>query len=332
VSSAIVRGIAARFTLPYNGYFLFRGDSRVTGKTREGLLYGIGAYGLWGIVPFYFKPLMGLVRADEVLAHRIVWSLAFILPILWLTGRWRAVRTCLRQRELLLLLLASAILIAINWYVYVLCVAWDIIVHASLGYFLTPLVNVLLGRLFFGERLRPLQALAGLVAACGVINLMVAAGEFPWLGLVIAFSFGFYGLVRKKAPVDGLVGLSVETLLLFPVALVALVVWALVGSLEFAAYSRSLDLRIACSGPVTALPLVCFGQAARRLSLTTLGFFQYVSPSLQFLIAVTVYGEDFGPARIVSFVLIWTAVAVFVFDSWRAYRAGQRPAEPVTEK
>lgn len=304
----------------------------MVGKTREGLLYGIGAYGLWGIVPFYFKPLMGLVRPDEVLAHRIVWSLAFILPILWLTGRWRAVRTCLLQRELFLLLLASAILIAVNWYVYVLCVAWDIIVHASLGYFLTPLVNVLLGRLFFGERLRPWQALAGLVAAGGVVNLMIAAGEFPWLGLVIAFSFGCYGLVRKKAPVDGLVGLSVETLLLTPVALGALVLWALNGSLDFATHSRGLDLLIACSGPVTALPLVCFGQAARRLSLTTLGFFQYLSPSLQFLIAVTVYGEDFRLARVVSFVLIWAAVAVFVFDSWRAYRTGQRPAEPVTEK
>ena len=304
----------------------------MTTKTREGLLYAIGAYGLWGVVPFYFEPLTKLVRPEEVFAHRIVWSLVFIVPILWLTGRWRAVRTCLRQREILLLLLLSALLIAINWYVYVLCVAWHIIVHASLGYFLTPLVNVLLGRLFFGERLRPLQALAGLVAAGGVVNLMVAAGEFPWLGLIIAFSFGVYGLVRKKAPVDGLVGLSVETLLLTPIALGALIVWGLQGSLVFGVQARALDIAIVCSGPITALPLACFGQAARRLSLTTLGFFQYLSPSLQFMIAVAVYGEDFRPARIASFVLIWSAVALFVFDSWRAYRAGQRAAEPVTEK
>lgn len=304
----------------------------MTTTTREGLLWAFGAYGLWGIVPFYFKPLMHVVRAEEMLAHRIVWSLVFIVPILWASGRWRAVRACLQQRDVLLLLFASAILIAANWYIYVLCVAWDIIVHASLGYFLTPLVNVILGRVFFGERLRVGQAAAGLVATGGVVNLIVAGGEFPWLGLAIAFSFGFYGLVRKKAPVDGLVGLSVETLVLAPLALGALIVWGAHGQLDFGSQSRGLDVLIACAGPVTALPLVCFGQAARRLPLTTLGFFQYLSPSLQFIIAVTVFGEDFRPARIVSFLLIWSAVALFVADSWRTYGSGRETSAPPPEQ
>lgn len=300
-------------------------------KTREGLLYAIGAYGLWGIVPLYFKPLTDQVRPEEVLAHRIVWSLVCLLPILWLAGRWPALKDCLRDRPTFALLFVSAILIAANWYFYVLCVAWNIIVHASLGYLLTPLVNVLLDRLFFGRRLRALQLLAAALATGGVATMIVAAGEFPWLGLVIAGSFGFYALVRKKTPVDGLVGLSVETLVLTPIALGFLVCWGATEALTFGVQSRGLDLLIACGGPVTAVPLLCFGQAARRLSLTTLGFFQYLSPSLQFVLAVAVYGEDFRPARVASFTLIWVAVGLFAYDSWRAYRQGQREQEVVPE-
>jgi chloramphenicol-sensitive protein RarD len=296
----------------------------VTSASREGVLWAIGAYVLWGLVPFYFKPLMHLVRPEEVLAHRIVWSLAFIVPVLAATGRWQAARDCLRRPKVLALLVASAVLIAINWYIYVICVARNVIVQASLGYFLTPLVNVLLGCVFLGERLRRWQAAACVLAAGGVVNLIVAGGEFPWFGLAIAFSFGFYGLVRNRAPVDGYVGFAIETLALTPLALGYLVIWGLHGQLDFGSQSRGLDLLIACCGPVTALPLVCFGQAARRLPLTTLGFFQYLSPSLQFIIAVTVFGEELRPARIASFLLIWAAVGLFLWDSWRTYRT--RPA------
>lgn len=303
----------------------------MTTATREGLLYAIGAYGLWGIVPLYFKPLADAVRPEEVLAHRVLWSLVCLLPILWLASRWGALRVCLREPTTFALLAVSAVLIAANWYVYVLCVTRNIIVHASLGYLLTPLVNVLLDRVFFGRRLRALQLVAAAVATAGVVTMIVAAGEFPWLGLVIACSFGFYSLVRKTTPVDGLVGLSVETLVLTPIALGYLIWLGQAGTLAFGTQTRGLDILIACSGPVTAAPLLCFGQAARRLSLTALGFFQYLAPSLQFVIAVTVYGEDFRPARVASFSVIWAAVALFAYDSWRAYRQGQREQDVVPE-
>ena len=303
----------------------------MTDKTREGLLYGIGAYGLWGIVPFYFAPLMKLVRAEEFIAHRVVWSLVFLAPILAMTGRWRDVQACWRRRQTVLMLLLSALFIAGIWAVYILCVAQGIIVHASLGYFLTPLVNVVLGTIFFGERLRVAQGLAVVVATSGVATLILMAGEFPWLGLSLALSFGFYGLVRKQVPVDGLVGLSVETMVLAPIALGLLIYWKVTDTLAFGTESRGLDLLIACSGVVTAVPLLCFGQATRRLSLTTLGFFQYLSPSLQFVLAVTVFDEPFTWQRGVSFALIWAAVALFVVDSWQAYRREHRETAPVTE-
>ena len=301
-------------------------------KAREGLLYGVAAYVLWGLVPFYFAPLMRFeIPPGEVLAHRVVWSFAFLIPILSLAGRWRDVGACLRRRSLVLGLFISALLIAANWLVYILCVEANKIVHASLGYFLTPLVSVLLGLLFFRERLRPAQGIALVLAASGVAVLIFVAGEFPWLGLTLAFSFGFYGLVRKKVPVDGLVGLSVETLLLMPISLGFLMAWGLEGRLAFGTRSRGLDLLIACGGAVTAMPLLCFGQAAHRLSLTTIGFLQYLSPSLQFLFAVAFFGEPLTPERVGSFLLIWSAVGLFAFDSWRAYRREHRDIEIITE-
>lgn len=301
-------------------------------KTREGLLYGIAAYALWGVVPFYFAPLMRLdVRSEEILAHRVVWSLAFLLPIVSFAGRWGDVRTCFRKPLVSGLLFMSALLIAANWLVYILCVAMEKIVHASLGYYLTPLVSVVLGRIFFRERLRFWQTIAVGLATGGVAYLVFAADEFPWLGLTLAFSFGFYGLVRQQVPVDGLVGLSVETLLLAPIALGCLVAWGLGDRLAFGTQSRGLDALIACGGVVTAAPLLCFGQAARRLSLTTLGFLQFMSPSLQLVLAVAFFGEPFTRERGVSFLLIWSAVALFAFDSWRGHRQTHAELEPVTE-
>jgi chloramphenicol-sensitive protein RarD len=304
----------------------------VADKAREGLLYGIAAYVLWGVVPFYFAPLMRMnIRPEEVLAHRVVWSLAFLLPIVSFAGRWRDVHACFQKPSIVGLLFVSALLIAANWLVYILCVANGRITHASLGYYLTPLVSVLLGRLVFRERLRLWQSVAVALATGGVVYLVVAGKEFPWLGLTLAFSFGFYGLVRKQVPVDGLVGLSMETLLLAPITFAFIITWAFQGTLAFATQSRSLDLLIALGGVVTAAPLLCFGQAARRLSLTTLGFLQFLSPSLQLVFAVTLFGEPFTRERGISFLLIWSAVALFAFDSWRGHRQTHAELEPVTE-
>jgi chloramphenicol-sensitive protein RarD len=286
-------------------------------KRREGLIYALACYGMWGLVPLYFRPLTERVSNPlEILAHRVVWSLLFLAAVLTWARRWRDLAICLKTRALMLALLLSALLIAANWYVYLLCVASERIAHASLGYFLTPLVSVLLGMIFFRERLRPLQWLALGMAVAGVARLLVEADDLPWLGLTLALSFGFYGLVRKMAPVDGLIGLSVETILLTPVAVGFLAYWQRKGVLTFGTQSLATDMLIALGGVVTALPLLCFGQAARRLSLSTLGFFQYLAPSLQFALALA-FGEPLTVARVTCFGLIWAGLAVFSYDSWR---------------
>jgi chloramphenicol-sensitive protein RarD len=286
---------------------------------REGLLYGLGAYVSWGLVPLYFSPMSEHVPPGEILAHRVAWTLALLAIVITFARRWGDLGRCLRSRKLLLALTLSALLIAANWFVYILCVAWGRIVHASLGYFLNPLVSVLLGMFVFRERLRGLQIFALLLAVAGVARLLFEADDLPWLGLTLAFSFGFYGLVRKLAPVDGLIGLSVETIVLTPLAVSFLLALHVTGQLTFGSQSRRIDVLIACSGVVTAIPLLCFGQAARRLPLSTLGFLQYLSPSIQFGLAIAM-GEPITPARMTCFGLIWAALAVFSFDSLRSAR------------
>jgi chloramphenicol-sensitive protein RarD len=262
---------------------------------------------------------MERVPAGEVLAHRVVWTLIFLAAIVTIAGRWRELAACFRSPLLLVALAASSLLIAANWFVYLLCVEQRRIVHASLGYFLTPLVSVMLGMIVFRERLRRLQALALVLAVAGVARLLVEADDVPWLGLTLALLFGLYSLVRKVAPVDGLLGLSVETILLLPIAVIFLLLWHQQEALTFGTVSVGLDVFIAAGGIVTAVPLMCFGQAARRLPLTTLGFLQYLSPSLQFLLGVA-FGEPFTAARATCFGLIWAALALFSYDSWRAGR------------
>jgi chloramphenicol-sensitive protein RarD len=286
---------------------------------RQGVLYGLAAYGLWGVVPVYFKAI-ATVPPAEVLAQRIVWSVAFLVLILTAFGRWAEVRDGLRSRPVLLRLLATTVLIALNWFAYIYGVSTGQIVQASLGYFVTPLVNVLFGLVFFRERLRPWQWAAVTLAAVGVVYLVARAGGVPWIALTLALSFGLYGLLRKQVPLDGLVCLAVETFLLLPAALGYLGwLWA-EGRLALGSGERSRDWLLLASGVVTTVPLVCFGQAARRLRLTTLGFLQYLSPSLQLGLAVLVFGEGFGPTQAVSFGLIWAALALYSADALRAYR------------
>lgn len=291
----------------------------MAGKTREGYFYGLVAYGWWGLVPLYFS-LLGDVAALEILAQRIVWSLVFLAVVLAVARRWRKVWECLGEPRWRRTLLLTAVLIAVNWYTYITAVEMQVIVQASLGFFITPLVNVLLGMFFFRERLRRLQWATLAFVAAGTVRLTLAESTFPWIAFGLAVSFSLYGLFRKRIPVDGLVGLTVETVILAPVALGYLVFLANQERLALGSGSWGLDVALACSGVVTAVPLLCFGQAAQRLPLSSLGFLQYLSPTIQFLLAVLVLGERMDPARWQSFVLIWLGLAIFVADSVRAFR------------
>lgn len=297
---------------------------------RQGLFFALACYGLWGVAPFYFKAVVS-VPPLELLAHRVVWSLLFLGVILSGQRRWAAVLACLRTPRLLRGLTVSAFLVAVNWLVYIYGVATSQIVQTSLGYFINPLVSVLLGTLLLGERLRGLQVLAVSVASCGVLLLANLAGEVPWIALTIALSFGFYGLVRKILPVESVVGLAVETLVLTPVALTYLLWLALAGETHFLTGAPGLDVLLALSGVVTSVPLLFFGLAARRLRLSTIGMVQYLAPSLQFLIAVFVYREPFHFWQGVCFGCIWTALALYSLDSAMVYRR-RAAALPAAER
>jgi chloramphenicol-sensitive protein RarD len=287
------------------------------------LLYGLAAYGIWGLVPLYFDAVK-TVPAPEMLAHRIVWSVVFLAGLLTLARRWSEMRRCLRSPPVMIRLLSTTILIALNWLVFIHGVITGQVVQTSLGYFILPLVSILLGLMFLGERLRPLQWAAVALAAAGVANLVFRAGEVPWIALTLGVSFSIYGLLRKQVAVDGLVGLSIETMLLSPIASGFLLWLAFTGQSTMGAHTRTLDVLVLFSGVVTTVPLFCFGEAARRLPLTTLSFLQYLSPSLALLVAVTYLGEDFGPEKQLSFAFIWAALLVFTFAS---IRSAQR--EPV---
>ena len=300
---------------------------------RSGLLYAVAAYGLWGLVPLYFYTVKACPAA-ELVAHRILWSALLLILVVSVLRRWPEVVVALRTRKTVLMLFASAYLVAGNWYVYVWCATHERITQASLGYFILPLANVIAGLAFFGDRLRKAQAAALAIATAGVIYMAVSLGEFPWIGIVLAVSFALYGIVRKVAPVDGVIGLTVESLLLAPVAGGLLLFWGLRGELAFGHVSRQLDALIALSGLVTTIPLVCFAQAVRKVSLVTIGVLQYLSPTLQLIVAVTVFDEEFNRVHQVSFGLIWLGLGIYAVDTVRAaarkHVEGPAP-EPVPE-
>jgi chloramphenicol-sensitive protein RarD len=295
---------------------------------RSGLLYAVGAYGLWGIVPIYFKSLS--CPPQEIVAHRVLWSAVFLAIVLTVLRRWPVVIRAIRSRKTLLMLFTSAYLVAGNWYIYVYSTMNDQIAQASLGYFILPLVNVFAGVAFFGDRLRWPQIMALCIAAAGVLFLTIREGHLPWIGLTLAVTFAVYGMVRKVVPVDGVVGLTIETVLLAPTAIVLLVIWEQAGDLAFGHIDRSVDALIALSGVVTTIPLICFAQAVRRVSLVTIGVLQYISPTLQLLLAVFFYGEPFKFDQQIGFGLIWAGLAVYVADAIRT-AVRNRTAEPATE-
>jgi chloramphenicol-sensitive protein RarD len=290
-----------------------------------GLVLGVGAYTLWGVLPLYIHLLKG-VPALQVLAHRVLWSLVLLAVIIVIFRRARPIFAAARGRTLLLLL-GSALLIAINWIVYIWAVQNDHVLEASLGYFINPLINVALGFAFLGERLRRIQGVAIAIAAAGVLVLAISGGGALWISLALAISFGLYGLLRKVAAIDALGGLTIETLLLAPFSLALLVHADQAGTGAFG-QTTYLDLLLILAGAVTAAPLLMFAAAARRMPLATLGLLQYIAPSLQFAEAVLLFGEPVRTVHIATFALIWTGCALYAFDSIRASRASMAQSVP----
>jgi chloramphenicol-sensitive protein RarD len=268
-------------------------------ESTKGVLYGIAAYGWWGIVAIYFKAVRH-VAPLEILAHRIVWSVVVLVAIITVLRRWPALIRVAGDTRALRLLFLSTFLVAANWYVFIWAVTHDHLVDASLGYFINPLVNVLLGFVVLRERLRILEWVSVALAAVAVTWLAVGAGVFPWISLTVAISFGLYGLVRKIAAVPSIEGLTIETAILFPLA---------AGYLVYR--DATVDLLLIASGPITALPLIWFAAGVQRLRLATMGLLQYISPTLQFVLAVAMYNEPLGSQRLIAFVLIWCAIAIY---------------------
>ena len=286
------------------------GSTQEHRTARQGFGLGVAAYGLWGVLPIYFKALRSIDSVD-IVAHRIVWSAPVLAVLLSVTGAWNEVWEALRNRRTLILLTVTALLIGGNWLLYVYAVNSGHILAGSLGYYLNPLANVLLGRIVLKERLSWLQWAAVAVAAAGISALAIGALGQLWISLTLCVSFATYGLLRKIAPVDAVAGLAIETGLLLPLA-AGWLLWGLaVGDPIFG--SSRLDLiLIAVAGVVTATPLLLFTAAAKRLRYSTLGMLQFLAPTLQFLIAVSIYGEPFTTAHAIAFGAIWTALALYV--------------------
>lgn len=285
---------------------------------RDGLIAGLVAYVIWGILPVYFK-LVGAADPLEVLTHRVIWAIPFGAIILTLRRQWAEISLALRHRRMMGWLALSALLIAMNWFAYIWAIHDERIFETSLGYYINPLTNMLVGVLFFHERLRRMQSLAVALATTGVLVLVVSGGQVPWIALFLAVSFTAYATIRKKVVIGALPGLFVETLLLLPFAL-SWLGWLYVSATPaFAAGNTWLSFWLMMAGPVTALPLLCFTIAARRLPLTLIGFMQFLAPTLQFCTGVY-FGEQLTPAHIVCFGLIWMAVIVFSFDIARSSR------------
>jgi chloramphenicol-sensitive protein RarD len=292
-----------------------------------GIAYATTAYVVWGLFPLYFRELAH-VPATEVLVHRIVWSLAFVLAVLTARRQWAWLPAVLRQPKVLGAFALSALLLSTNWLTYIWSVANGHVLDSSLGYFITPLVNVLLGYTVLHERPRTPQWAALALAAAGVLWLTIQAGQLPWIALLLAATFGSYGLMRKVAPLGAIEGLTLETMLLSPAAIIALAWWLGHGTGAFPAPDAKTNLLLLGIGPLTAIPLLMFAAGARRISMTTLGLLQYLGPTIQFLLGVWLFQEPFDTHRGIGFAFIWAGLAAYTWDGWRTarLRAATAPA------
>lgn len=285
-------------------------------RTKQGVLLAILAYTMWGIAPIYFKAL-GDVSPFEILCHRVIWSFVFLAILLYFTKGWAMVKQTLRSKSKVTYLLLTSITIGINWLVFIWAISIDHMLDASLGYYINPLFNVILGMLFLNEKLRKLQWVAVGLATLGVLVQIAVFGSVPIIAIALALSFGIYGLLRKKVNLDAFTGLFIETLVLLPVAFIYLFAIADSPTSNLFNNEMSLNILLISAGVVTTLPLLCFAGAAVRLRLATLGFIQYIGPSLMFLLAVLVYGEALTSDKVITFACIWAALIVFSWDGIR---------------
>ena len=274
---------------------------------------------MWGVLPVYFK-LVESVSSSEVLAHRIIWAIPFGALIIHLRRQWPEVRIALRHRRMLLWLVASAIIIAVNWYIYIVAVQTDRIFQASLGYYINPLIFVLAGVTIFGEQLRTKQTAAVILAAIGVLVLTFSGSEFPWISIALGISFTAYGVIRKRVVIGAMPGLFIETLVLVPIALLWLAWMTRAGEAVFGSAGTELTGLLLLAGPVTVVPLMMFAVAARRLTLATVGFMQFLAPTMQFATGIY-YGEQLTTPRLICFACIWLAVVLFSMDAIRARKS-----------
>jgi len=293
----------------------------------KGIWNGLGAYVLWGFFPIYWK-LLHEVPALQVIGHRIAWSFILLVAVIGLTRQWDNFRSAALAPKIIGIYAIAGVLLSINWLVYVWGVNAGFIVETSLGYFINPLVSVLLGVVFLRERLRSMQWLAVGLAAAGVIYLTLTYGRPPWIALSLAFSFGIYGFVKKLAPLGSLYGLTLETALVFPAALIYLLFAESTGTGAFLHQGAVTDILLLGTGVVTSIPLLMFASAAREIPLTMIGVLQYVAPTIQFLIGVFLYHEPFDQSRLIGFSLVWIALIIFWVESFLASRV---PVLPIPE-
>ncbi len=284
-----------------------------------GIFYSAAAFLIWGLSPAYWKAMQA-VPAIEIVSHRVVWSFVFLLALTLVQHRWAEFVSALGSPRTLLTLSVTTLLVSGNWLLYIWAVNAGYLLQASLGYYINPLVNVLLGVLFLKERLRRPQAIAVFLALAAVAYRTFSFGQFPWIALTLGVSFGVYGLIRKVAPVGSLVGLTVETMLLTPIAAAGLVYFEIQGAAALFHSGAILELLLLGTGVFTAVPLLFFNLGARRINLSTVGLLQYIAPSCMFLMAVLLYGEPFTVPQLLTFALIWAALAIYSIDSVRSYR------------
>ena len=302
----------------------------IISEQHKGAIFACLAFVMWGLAPIYFK-LIQHVSAFEILMHRVVWSVVFLILVVSTLKYWHKIKLIVMQPRLLLMLVVTSALLGFNWGLFIWAINNNHMLDASLGYYINPLLNVLLGMLFLNERLRKLQGVAVALAFSGVLLQLISFGSFPIVAFSLAISFALYGLLRKKLPVEALPGILLEALILLPVALTY---WWLMtptstsNLIDNDFYTNGL---LISAGIVTTLPLLCFTGAAKRLQYTTLGFFQYIGPSLMFLLAVVFYGEVFDGERLITFACIWSALAIFSWDSYHQSRKRKRAAITAAE-
>lgn len=296
----------------------------------KGIWNGLVAYVLWGFFPIYWK-LLHEVPALEVIGHRISWSFILLIVVILFTRQWKDFRSAALTPKVIGIYTLAGITLTINWLIYVWGVNSGFIVETSLGYFINPLISVLLGVIFLRERLRTLQWVAVVLAAVGVLYLTITYGRPPWIALCLAVSFGIYGLVKKVAPLGSLYGLTLETALVFPMALIYLVFVQSAGTAAFLQQGALTDILLIGTGAVTSIPLLMFASAARQIPLTMIGVLQYIAPTLQFLIGVFLYHEPFDQTRLIGFCLVWLALIIFWVENYLASRVIVQPIPELGE-